>query len=360
MNLSVGLVGFPNVGKSTLFNALLGRVVADASNYPFCTIEPNVGIVEIRDERLEVLKKITEETEGLDSNFKLIPAVVEFVDIAGLVQGASQGEGLGNKFLSHIREVDAIALVLRDFADGNVIRSGSVSPKDDKEVLMAELAIKDLETVEDSMQRLVVKSKSPAFTKEERAKLSVLEKVQENLNKGNGAVLGLSGEEVFLIKEFNLLTAKPVIEVINCDEEDLGLPISGSSQVRVSARTEFELSELPTEERQIYRMDWADLPGVGLDALISKAYEVLGYISFFTAGPKEVRAWTVPNGATAPQAAGVIHTDFEKKFIRADVVSYEDFVECHGYYGAKEKGRSRMEGRDYVVRDGDLMVFHHS
>lgn len=359
MNLSVGLVGFPNVGKSTLFNALLGRVVADASNYPFCTIEPNVGIVEVNDKRLEVLKKITEETEGLDNGFKLIPAVVEFVDIAGLVQGASQGEGLGNKFLSHIREVDAIALVLRDFADTNVIRSGSVDPKNDREILIAELAIKDLETVTDAMVRLTAKAKSPAFSKEEREKLTILEKIQANLDQGNSAILGLDEEEKLAVKEFNLLTAKPVIEVINCDEADLSKPLE-TSQIRLSAKTEFELTELSDEEREIFRQDWANLDGVGLDALIAKAYQVLGYISFFTAGPKEVRAWTIPNGATAPQAAGVIHTDFEKKFIRADVVGFEDFVECNGYVGAKEKGKSRMEGRDYVVRDGDVMIFHHS
>lgn len=359
MNLSVGLVGFPNVGKSTLFNALLGRAVADASNYPFCTIEPNVGIVEVKDKRLEVLKKITEETEGLESGFKIIPAVVEFVDIAGLVQGASQGEGLGNKFLSHIREVDAIALVLRDFSDNNVIRSGSVTPNDDKEILITELAIKDLETVTESLARLVGKSKSSAFTKEERAKLSVLEKVKDNLDKGNTAVLGLSDEEEFMVKEFNLLTAKPVIEVINCDEKDLKSAL-GPNQIRLCAKTEFDLTELTEEDKEAYRADWADISGVGLDALITKAYEVLGYISFFTAGPKEVRAWTIPNGSSAPQAAGVIHTDFEKRFIRADVVGYEDFVGANGYHGAKEKGKSRMEGKDYIVRDGDLMVFHHS
>ena len=359
MNLSVGLVGFPNVGKSTLFNALLGRVVADASNYPFCTIEPNVGIVEVKDKRLEILKKITEETEGLDNGFKLIPAVVEFVDIAGLVQGASTGEGLGNKFLSHIREVDAIALVLRDFADNNVIRSGSTTPKDDKEILMAELAIKDLETVTEAIAKLAAKTKSPAFTKDEREKLTILEKVQVNLNQGNSAILGLNDEEKLAIKEFSLLTAKPVIEVINCDEADLNKPLE-ANQIRLCAKTEFELTELSEEEREMFREDWANLEGVGLDALINKAYEVLGYISFFTAGPKEVRAWTIPNGATAPQAAGVIHTDFEKKFIRADVVSYDSFVECHGYLGCKEKGKSRMEGRDYIVSDGDLMIFHHS
>ncbi len=359
MNLSVGLVGFPNVGKSTLFNALLGRAVADASNYPFCTIEPNVGIVEVKDGRLGLLKKITEETEGLENGFKIIPAVVEFVDIAGLVQGASQGEGLGNKFLSHIREVDAIAFVLRDFADSNVIRSGSTNPKDDKEILLAELAIKDLETVTESIGRLAGKSKSPAFSKEDREKLNVLEKVRENLNIGNSAILGLSVEEKFEIKEFNLLTAKPVIEVINCDEKDLKLPI-GSNQIRLSAKTEFDLTELSDEDREMYRADWAETSGVGLDELIAKAYEILGYISFFTAGPKEVRAWTIPSGATAPQAAGVIHTDFEKKFIRADVCGYEDFVSANGYLGAKEKGKSRMEGKEYVVRDGDLMIFHHS
>lgn len=359
MNLSVGLVGFPNVGKSTLFNALLGRAVADASNYPFCTIEPNVGIVEVRDERLDKIAKIVEETEGLESGFKIIPAAVEFVDIAGLVQGASQGEGLGNKFLSHIREVDAIALVLRDFSDANVIRSGSVTPKDDREILMAELAIKDLETVTEAMGRLVAKTKSPAFGKEEREKLSALEKVQANLNTGNSAMLGLSDEERILIKEFNLLTAKPVIAVINCDEGDLTKPLK-PDEVRLSAKIEFELSELSKEDRDLYRSDWSATSGVGLDALITKAYEVLGYISFITAGPKEVRAWTVTRGITAPGAAGVIHTDFEKKFIRADVVGYEDYLENHGWVGAKEKGKSRMEGRDYVVRDGDIIVFHHS
>jgi len=359
MNLSVGLVGFPNVGKSTLFNALLGRAVADASNYPFCTIEPNVGIVEVTDKRLEILKRITEETEGLENGFKVIPAAVEFVDIAGLVAGASKGEGLGNKFLSHIRDVDAIALVLRDFADSNVIRSGSITPKEDKEILMTELAIKDLDTVTESMGRLTGKSKSPAFSKEDREKLSVLEKVRDNLDKGNTGVLGLSDEEKFAVKEFNLLTAKPIIEVINCDEKDLKSPL-GVNQIRLSAKTEFDLTELSEEDKEVYRADWANTVGVGLDALITKAYEVLGYISFFTAGPKEVRAWTIPNGAMAPQAAGVIHTDFEKKFIRADVVGYDDFVEVSGYNGAKEKGKSRMEGKDYVVRDGDLMLFHHS
>jgi len=363
MKLSIGIVGLPNVGKSTLFNALLKKQVADASNYPFCTIEPNVGIVEVPDERLPVLAKIV-KTE------KIVPAVVEFYDIAGLVKGASKGEGLGNKFLSHIREVAAIVHVVRLFEDNNVIHvSNKVDPKSDIETIDAELILADLETL--------TKQKEPKMnaSKDERATYEIAQRLKIELNKGVSARnISLSDEEQNLIKGLNLLTIKPVVYAFNVSEKQLekkdemekeiqNTIFKGTEQrslfptyLYFNAKLENDILALSPAEQKEYLNQYA-LSDTGLNRLIKKSYEILGLISFLTAGTLEARAWTIQKGWLAPQAAGTIHTDFEKKFIKADICTYQDFIETKGWIGAREVGKVVSAGKDYIMKDGDVVEF---
>jgi GTP-binding protein YchF len=360
MSLKCGIVGLPNVGKSTLFNALTKAGIA-AENYPFCTIEPNVGIVELPDARLVKLAAIVKPE-------RVVPAIVEFVDIAGLVAGASKGEGLGNQFLSHIRETDAVVNVVRCFEDANVIHvAGKIDPVSDIEVIQTELCLADLSTVEKSLQRNTKLAKAGG-DKEAQRLVDVLNKCQQALNQGKPVrALSFSKEELVVLKPLCLITAKPAMYVANVAEDGFqGNPLldrlndyaarEGAPVVAICAKTEAELAEMDEADRQLFLAEMGqDEPG--LNRLIRAAFKLLGLQTYFTAGEKEVRAWTIHIGDTAPQAAGVIHTDFERGFIRAQTINYNDYVAHGGEQGAKEAGKMRSEGKEYIVHDGDVMNF---
>lgn len=350
MSLSIGIVGLPNVGKSSLFTALTKKS-GFAANYPFATIEPNVGLVPVPDKRLDGLAAI-------DHPAKIIPATVEFVDIAGLVAGASQGEGLGNKFLANIRETDAICEVVRFFSDPNVEHvSKKVDPQSDVETIKTELILADIATIEKAVPRLEKEGKR---YKEKAINFEAAQKVLEGLNEGKRALqLNLSEEEQDAIRELCLLTMKPMLYIANVDEDKVNaeLPeIDGQQPVPISAKIEADLAELDAEEAAIF-MEELGLDESGLSRLIREAYKLLGLQSYFTSGETETRAWTIPVGAKAPQAAGVIHSDFERGFIKAETASYEDYVALGGEKGCRDAGKLRQEGKDYVVQDGDVMHF---
>lgn len=350
MSLSIGIVGLPNVGKSTLFTALTNKGGL-AANYPFATIEPNVGIVPVPDTRLKVLGDI-------DKTERIVPATVEFVDIAGLVAGASQGEGLGNQFLANIRETDAIAEVVRFFGDPDVVHvAGKVDPLSDVDTIKTELILADMATLEKAIPRLEKESKRD---KAGAAKLEVAKKVYEGLNEGHRArTLGLSEDEQDALHDLHLLTMKPMLYIANVDEDQLAadLPqIDGCKPVPISAKVEADLAELDEDEAAEY-LEAMGLSESGLVRLIHEAYRLLGLQSYFTSGVQETRAWTIPIGAKAPQAAGVIHSDFERGFIKAETASFADYSELGGEKGCRDAGKLRQEGKEYVVQDGDVMHF---
>ncbi len=358
MSLSIGIVGLPNVGKSTLFNALT-RVQAEASNYPFCTIDPNIGIVEVPDERLQKLAEVIPTQ-------KIVPAIMEFIDIAGIVKGAAEGEGLGNKFLANIRECDAIAEVVRVFDDTNVTHvAGKVDPASDIETIRMELVLADLETIGKRTAKLTKDIKGDPKLKDT---LVLVQKIQADLETGKAArELNLTEKELEKIKDLNLLTLKPHIYIFNIDEEHLqnkselektieGYVVKTSDYVLISAKIESELNELSLSEKKEYLSELGQTEA-GLNRLIKSGYDLLGLETYFTAGEKEIKAWTIHKGDKAPQAAGVIHTDFEKGFIKAETINWKDLVEFKGWTGAKSAGKVRLEGKDYTVQDGDVMVF---
>ncbi len=357
----MGVVGLPNVGKSTLFNAIT-EAGAESANYPFCTIEPNIGVVDVPDERLEVLGKIY-------NTQKITPANIEFMDIAGLVAGASHGEGLGNKFLSHIREADAIVHVVRCFDNDKIIHvSGSVDPVRDIEIINLELVLSDLEQVTKKYEKdaKLIKTGDKSLIES----VDVLKKVKEHLENGKCVrTLNLTDKEKEILQSFSLLTAKPVIYVANIAEKDIMIGENEHSKkvqefaqrensgcIVLCARIEEELVSLPKEERPIYKEELG-IKESGLEKLVKASYDLLGLMSYLTAGEKEVRAWTIKKGTKAPQAAGKIHTDFEKGFIKAEIVSYQDLVEAGSFLKAKEKGKVRIEGKEYVMQDGDVVLF---
>ncbi len=364
MGFKCGIVGLPNVGKSTLFNALTQTAAAEAANYPFCTIEPNVGEVPVPDPRQDALAEIASSKE-------ILPTRLTFVDIAGLVKGASKGEGLGNQFLANIREVDAIAYVLRCFEDDDITHvEGRIDPLSDAEIVETELMLADMESLEKRIAGLEKKAKaSSPEGKEAKATIALIERVLKVLADGQPArVTEIEEDEQDLLKNLNLLTAKPVLYVCNVDEDSVatGNKFSdlvfgqakkeGAGAVIISAQIEAELSQLEPEEQGEYLKDLG-LEEAGLSRLIRAGYELLNLVTYFTVGPKECRAWTIVKGTSAPKAAGVIHTDFEKGFIRAETISYQDYVDNKGEAGSKEAGKMRLEGKDYIVLDGDVMHF---
>jgi GTP-binding protein YchF len=361
MGFNCGIVGLPNVGKSTLFNAITDTTAAAAANYPFCTIEPNVGRVPVPDARLDVIARIGKSA-------KIVPTQLEIKDIAGLVRGASKGEGLGNQFLAAIREVDAILHVLRCFTDPDVVHvEGAVDPLRDAELIETELLLADIESLARQKDGLIKRARGQ--DKEAKAKLDLLEKILPPMEEGRSArALAVSAEERPLLQSFNLLTAKPILYVCNVDEGAAAqgnaltrevaamAQAQGARHVVISAAIEAELSALAEEEKREYLASLG-LEEPGLNRVIREGHELLGLLTYFTVGPKEARAWTVRKGAKAPEAAGVIHTDFERGFICSEVIAYDDFVRLGGEQGAKEQGKMRLEGRDYVVQDGDICHF---
>lgn len=351
--LSLGIVGLPNVGKSTLFNALTKSKQADAQNYPFCTIEPNVGVVEVPDERLEQLAKVSKSK-------KIVPTAIEFYDIAGLVKGASEGEGLGNKFLSHIRETDAIVQVVRSFSDNNIIHvGGRVNPQEDAGVINLELVLADWQTVSNRLEKTKKNAKGTAL-KDAQKEIDLLEKIYKQMEEGKPARnLEYTDDEMEIVKDLHLLTMKPMLYVVNVDE---GGHINeqveeGVPQIEISAKIEAELADLSPEDRKEY-MKELGMETSGLDKLITESYKLLNLVTFLTSGEPETRAWTVKEGTKGPEAAGVIHTDFIKGYIKADVCNWQDFVQYNGWSGIKESGKLKLEGKEYVVKDGDVVYFH--
>lgn len=361
MNISVGIVGLPNVGKSTLFNALLKKQQALAANYPFATIEPNVGVVPVPDARLDTLAQITKDEVGMSILPPIKNALIEFVDIAGLVKGASEGAGLGNKFLSHIREVKVIAHVVRAFEDADVIKEGAVDPKSDYETIVTELILSDLQTLSKMNEKTL---------KADPTKKKLVDKLLAEMNTGKPArVVALEDEEKVLIHDLQLLSSKPEIIVLNVSEDQYSdtqneetikkyselLAVSSDQLVVICAKVESELAELGDEDSKAYLQELG-VKNSGLERLIQKAYDKLGLISYLTCGEVEVKAWTIKKGSNAVEAAGEIHTDFMKRFIKAEIVSYNDFI-LGGWKGARNIGKARMEGKDYIMVDGDVVEF---
>lgn len=363
MSLSIGIVGLPNVGKSTLFNALVKNAQAEASNYPFCTIDPNVGVVEVPDIRLEKLSEISKSQ-------KTVPTTIEFIDIAGLVKGAHKGEGLGNQFLGHIKETDAIAMVIRFFENPDIIHvGGQINPTEDIKTINLELILADLALVEKTLER-TQKNLKPGDN-ETKKKILILEKIKIGLEEEIPIwAIFPNTEDIELIREFQFITSKPVLYIANVSEEmatvepkeliekyHLSEIIKNpDALIPISAKIESELGELNEADQQEF-LESLNLEASGLNRLISAAYETLGLITFFTSGEKETRAWTIVKNSTAPQAAGKIHTDFERGFIAADVIKYNDFIEYNGWAGTKEKGLMKTEGKSYIAQDGDVMLF---